>query len=95
MNTLGKRTSIMLLFTLAMNLAQAKLPSLMEDTDYSKLPYEMVRIPAGEYVMGGEAGLSIERPPHTVALTYDFYMGIYEVDQLLFYRTSIVSIAPV
>ena len=34
--------------------------------------------------MGGEVGLSIERPPHTVALTYDFYMGVYEVDQLLF-----------
>ena len=74
----------MLLFTFALNLAQAKLPSMMEDTDYSKLPYEMVRIPAGEYIMGGEVGLSIERPPHTVALTYDFYMGVYEVDQLLF-----------
>ena len=74
----------MLLFTFALNFAQAKLPSMMEDTDYSKLPYEMVRIPAGEYIMGGEVGLSIERPPHTVALTYDFYMGVYEVDQLLF-----------
>ncbi|MBM74148.1 MAG: hypothetical protein CMK59_02000 [Proteobacteria bacterium] len=65
--------------------AQAELPAtLVEEVDFSKLAYEMVRIPAGEYVMGGEEGLSIERPPHPVMITYDFYMGRYEVDQLLF-----------
>ena len=41
----------------------------------------MVRIPAGEYVMGGKR---FEYEYRTVALTYDFYMGVYEVDQLLF-----------
>ena len=42
------------LFLLTLS-AKAELPdSLEEEVDFSKLAYEMVRIPAGEFVMGGE-----------------------------------------
>ena len=74
----------MLLALLLTSQGHAELPPPDEPVDFSKIPYEMVRIPAGEFIMGGAEGLSIERPPHQVVITYDYYMGIYEVDQLLF-----------
>ena len=41
-----------MLFTV-LNVAHAELPAtLVEEVDFSELAYEMVRIPAGEYVMG-------------------------------------------
>ena len=46
--------------------------------------YEMVRIPSGEFTMGGKVGVTIERPLHTVEITRDFYMGKTEVNQQLF-----------
>jgi formylglycine-generating enzyme required for sulfatase activity len=39
--------------------------------------FEFVRIPAGEFMMGG-AG-EIEKPSHTVRIGYDFEMGVTEV----------------
>jgi formylglycine-generating enzyme required for sulfatase activity/streptogramin lyase len=42
---------------------------------------EFVRIPAGEFVMGSEAGFPDERPPHRVRITRPFQMGKYEVTQ--------------
>lgn len=42
---------------------------------------EFVAIPAGEFVMGSEAGEGNERPPHPVRITKPFEMGKYEVTQ--------------
>jgi formylglycine-generating enzyme required for sulfatase activity len=42
---------------------------------------EFVPIPAGEFVMGSEAGFPDERPPHRVRITRSFQMGKYEVTQ--------------
>jgi formylglycine-generating enzyme required for sulfatase activity len=41
------------------------------------VPFEFVRIPAGEFMMGG-AG-EIEKPSHMVRIGYDFEMGVTEV----------------
>ncbi len=42
-----------------------------------------IRIPAGTFTMGDIAGVgrANERPVHTVTLTHDFYIGMYEVTQ--------------
>ena len=46
--------------------------------------YDMVRVPSGEFTMGGKVGVTIERPLHTVEITRDFYIGKTEVNQQLF-----------
>jgi len=49
------------------------------------VPLEMVRIPAGEFVMGSKSdsgyGKRREGPAHKVNIGYDFYLGKYEVTQ--------------
>ncbi len=40
---------------------------------------ELVRIPAGCFMMGRESGAPIERPVHEVTISQDFYIGRYEV----------------
>ncbi len=42
---------------------------------------ELVRIPAGSFMMGSENGFSDERPVHSVTISRDFYIGRYEVTQ--------------
>ncbi len=42
------------------------------------VPFEFVRVPAGEFLMGTEEG-SIEKPVHRVRIGYDFEMGRTEV----------------
>ena len=46
----------------------------------AELP-EMVLIPAGEFLMGSDAGDSDEKPEHRVRITKPFYLGKYEVTQ--------------
>ncbi len=43
------------------------------------VPFELVRIPAGEFLMGSEAGDSDEKPLHWVRIDESFYMGRTEV----------------
>ncbi|MFH1742043.1 MAG: formylglycine-generating enzyme family protein, partial [bacterium] len=50
-------------------------------------PLELVRIPAGTFMMGspsGERGRDAEETQHKVTLTTDFYMGRYEVTNAQF-----------
>jgi len=51
----------------------------------SDVPLEMVRIPAGDFVMGSASdsgyGKRREAPAHKVNIDYDFYMGKHEVTQ--------------
>ena len=42
---------------------------------------KLVRIPAGEFMMGSEEGGSDEKPVHRVRITEPFYMGVTEVTQ--------------
>jgi formylglycine-generating enzyme required for sulfatase activity len=42
---------------------------------------ELVRIPAGSFVMGDDKGFDNEQPPHQVTISRDFYIGKYEVTQ--------------
>ena len=42
---------------------------------------ELVRIPAGTFMMGSYNGLSNETPVHAVTISNDFYIGRYEVTQ--------------
>ncbi len=42
---------------------------------------ELVRIPAGTFMMGSSNGPSNERPVHKVTINYSFYIGKYEVTQ--------------
>ena len=64
----------MFLFLSALSLAAPKGPTL----------YEMVRIPAGTFVMGGAQGETLERPIHQVEISRNFYIGKTEVSQQLF-----------
>jgi formylglycine-generating enzyme required for sulfatase activity len=43
------------------------------------IPFEFVRIPAGQFLMGSEAGDSDEKPTHRVRISDSFYMGKTEV----------------
>ncbi len=45
------------------------------------VPLELVRIPAGTFMMGSESGDSDEKPVHEVTISKDFYLGKYEVTQ--------------
>jgi formylglycine-generating enzyme required for sulfatase activity len=47
----------------------------------SSIGLEMVRIPAGTFLMGSERGQNDESPVHHVTLTNDFWIGRYEVTQ--------------
>ncbi len=40
---------------------------------------ELVRIPAGCFMVGPESGAPIERPVHEVTISQNFYIGRYEV----------------
>ncbi|MCY7347341.1 MAG: formylglycine-generating enzyme family protein, partial [Pyrinomonadaceae bacterium] len=42
---------------------------------------EMVKIPAGSFMMGSDNGDSDEKPVHRVNISKSFYMGKYEVKQ--------------
>jgi formylglycine-generating enzyme required for sulfatase activity len=43
------------------------------------VPFEFVRIPAGEFLMGSETGDSDEKPVHRVRINESFYIGRTEV----------------
>jgi len=47
----------------------------------TKNPLEMIEVKAGSFLMGDtrNEGLSSEKPVHEVELTYDYYIGKYEV----------------
>jgi formylglycine-generating enzyme required for sulfatase activity len=43
------------------------------------IPFELVRIPSGEFMMGSDAGDSDEKPIHRVRIAESFYMGRTEI----------------
>jgi formylglycine-generating enzyme required for sulfatase activity len=47
--------------------------------DVGGVTFELVRIPAGTFLMGSNGGDSDERPVHEVSIADDFYMGKTEV----------------
>jgi formylglycine-generating enzyme required for sulfatase activity len=47
---------------------------------------ELVRIPAGKFVMGSNSGPSDERPPHAVTIGEDFWIGATEITIAQFRR---------
>jgi formylglycine-generating enzyme required for sulfatase activity len=51
----------------------------MELLKVDGVPFELVRIPAGEFLMGSETGDSDEKPVHRVRIEESFYMGVTEV----------------
>jgi len=58
------------------------------DTAYATTNLVLRRIPAGTFLMGspsGELGRSAAETRHTVVLTKDFYIGVYEVTQYQWY----------
>jgi formylglycine-generating enzyme required for sulfatase activity len=59
---------------MAGNSKEATLPFKVDD-----VPFELVRIPAGEFLMGSETGDSDEKPVHRVRINESFYMGRTEV----------------
>lgn len=46
---------------------------------------ELVRIPAGTFKMGSENGSRAEVPVHSVTISRDYYMGVYEVTEAQWY----------
>ncbi len=44
---------------------------------------ELIKIKATNFIMGSNEGIPDESPPHRVNITKDFYIGKYEVTQLL------------
>jgi len=70
----------------AHRLRRVGLPPSVE-LDLGGLPLELVRIPAGTFLMGtprSEEGRDAEEAQHRVTLTQPFYMGRYEVTQKQF-----------
>jgi formylglycine-generating enzyme required for sulfatase activity len=53
----------------------------MNKVEPNSIGMELVRIPAGTFLMGSESGSSNELPVHQVTLTGDFWLGRYEVTQ--------------
>lgn len=59
----------------------SKLPPPAGKTLRNSIGMEFVLIPAGEFLMGSNGGVSDENPVHTVRLSKPFYLGKYEVMQ--------------
>jgi formylglycine-generating enzyme required for sulfatase activity len=55
-------------------------PSSLE-TRRNSIGMELVRIPAGEFMMGSDADRPDEKPLHQVTISKPFYLGKYEVTQ--------------
>lgn len=62
---------------------QASTPQESAPAASSGLNPEMVRIPAGSFMMGSNQGDADEQPTHRVSINYDFEMGKTEVTQSL------------
>ena len=62
---------------------KTELPAELRVTLPGGAPLDLVRIPAGEFLMGSPAskGKPDERPARRVRITRDFYLGKYEVTQ--------------
>ncbi|MBZ0254981.1 formylglycine-generating enzyme family protein, partial [bacterium] len=65
--------------------AQTTITIDIPDLVDGAIPLELVRIPAGTFIMGtpldAEERWPEEFPPHEVTLTKDFYIGKYEITQ--------------
>ena len=57
----------------------APAPSL--ETRRNSIGMELVRIPAGEFMMGSDSDRPDEKPAHKVVISQPFYLGKYEVTQ--------------
>ncbi len=44
---------------------------------------ELIKIKAGNFIMGSSEGLPDEEPPHSVKISKDFYISKFEITQLL------------
>jgi formylglycine-generating enzyme required for sulfatase activity len=51
------------------------------ETQRNSIGMELVRIPAGEFMMGSDADRPDEKPLHQVTISKPFYLGKYEVTQ--------------
>ncbi|MEN9848438.1 MAG: hypothetical protein RL368_1178 [Pseudomonadota bacterium] len=49
--------------------------------EINAVPFEMVYVPAGEFMMGSEGGYSEESPAHLVNIRRAFYMGKFPITQ--------------
>jgi len=53
-------------------------------TDDRSVLLELIRIPAGDFLMGSRWGHSSEEPVHEVCIPFDFYLGQFPVTQQQF-----------
>jgi formylglycine-generating enzyme required for sulfatase activity len=60
------------------------MPDLLTNADYKTTKLVLKRIPAGTFTMGDEVNVDVypdEEPEHTVNITQDYWMGVFEVTQ--------------
>ena len=67
----------------AIKAATFKLAQRLIQTASLLAPVEMVLLPAGKFLMGSNAGLPDEQPPHQVSISA-FYLDRYEVSQIAY-----------
>src|SRR5215831_43237 len=60
---------------------QMPAPTSALETRRNSIGIELVRIPAGEFMMGSESDRPDEKPAHKVIISKPFYLGKYEVTQ--------------
>ena len=61
--------------------AQNDVVIRLRATEINSIGMKLVRISAGSFQMGSNAGFTQEQPVHAVTLTKDFWLGQYEVTQ--------------
>lgn len=83
------RSKLILVFCISVfvyTLASAALADSAADVITTKSDFEMVLVKAGEFQMGSDNLRDHEAPAHRVKITYDYYIGRYEVTYELYDR---------
>jgi formylglycine-generating enzyme required for sulfatase activity len=80
----GYRLAVALILTAVINspapARQEELPGrFLEVVKVGETAYDLVRVPAGRFLMGSASGDNDERPVHEVRIDHDFWMGRTEV----------------
>ncbi|MCQ2587888.1 MAG: formylglycine-generating enzyme family protein [Treponema sp.] len=68
-----RKTLILSIISIVLGISGCKKPEV--------IPPDFVKIPAGKFLMGSEAGIKQNRPVHEVTISNDFYMCDHEVTQ--------------